>query len=1028
MGMNGLYQLLKNALVSCWRVFLLLIIFLTTLIAAAWWNVSDLRRIQPELETVLQQELQLSSLELGELSWSWGWHVGVKALHCSLSQDASGVAIQDATLKINFALKEMLTGQLWPQSIEVQGGVMRIHVRESASLTSPAAIPPIQLSIHHTDLHWFWRKEQGVLASVSLEVLPAKRTLQWVQSAFQARVQWSDASIEEVDMELLNTAWIPKAWREPLVGGLSGHIHVQKLNAASEVSTWQVKAQLQGTSSSIRFPQEQFNFPWDTIQSDMFVQLSSVGELQKIAVEKLQWRSGANQMEGKLDWLNGELKVQAHATHIDMPLLWSWLHPLNDDLYWHQWLDSMRQGVGSAVAVNLDVAWKNPLQAIPSNADWLAAHYRVKGDVSDADIGLGETGRLLHTHGHVDLDDQGLRADIRQAQLPQSAGVIRGYLTIPWDSLVLSVQGAGDVDVVNLLDWSSPKASKEQSAKYLQWQGKAAASSEFRLQWSAISGDFVRLSAQFHPTAAWHIQLHQIPLMITAGDFSWDLHDGLKADHLRVEDPLMSIDVGFSLIQANPQAEWELQSARALLDGSFSQWVAAYQLPISAPEGVWHAEVRFEKDWFGHVDFKQAAWENLLGSHKPEGQNFTLTYQGEITDSGGFRLHHLKSSAPFLQVDGDGELTQEHVMLNLSTLKSEAVDGALHVQVGLSDASWSMRLKARYLNRQALPDMLPQSMPKAELLQSLPWKLTADIDTFEWNKAVVSGVHVSASSKLGSVGKVHADRLVSKELSLDALDASFALMGMGVIDIRALSAMMKKNSFYLSAILTPEASGGLKWQGFSNISGNLGELMNKAELSDLFADGDMQALFLGEGYVFRDQAWWQGLKGRLRLQVVNGRVLKGGTLTKVLAALNWAELPKTLLGQRYDLTRAGLLYKKLQVEARLDEQMLQVKRLGMSSSALQMAGQGTLNLADGQVDMMVVAQPFQNLDAILGSIPILRDIIGGRAHSLFRKAYHMHGLISDAEVNEVSATDAGAPSSGLIDMLLNLPQRWFGSD
>ena len=102
-----------------------------------------------------------------------------------------------------------------------------------------------------------------------------------------------------------------------------------------------------------------------------------------------------------------------------------------------------------------------------------------------------------------------------------------------------------------------------------------------------------------------------------------------------------------------------------------------------------------------------------------------------------------------------------------------------------------------------------------------------------------------------------------------------------------------------------------------------------------------------------------------------------------------------------------------------------IRHLAMRASALDMAGKGQLNLADGLIDLYVVARPLQNIDAMLNMIPLLRDVILGPAKSVFRKVYRVHGALHDAKVEAVSAEQAGLPNSGLLEQLISLPGRWF---
>ncbi len=132
------------------------------------------------------------------------------------------------------------------------------------------------------------------------------------------------------------------------------------------------------------------------------------------------------------------------------------------------------------------------------------------------------------------------------------------------------------------------------------------------------------------------------------------------------------------------------------------------------------------------------------------------------------------------------------------------------------------------------------------------------------------------------------------------------------------------------------------------------------------------------------------------------------------------------MGQRKDLSGPGIMYERLQMEAIMQNQEIHIRNVAMRSSAFDLVGHGSMDIARRGIDIYLVARPLQNLDALLAKVPLLRDILGGASHSLMRKVYHMHGLFTDAEVESVDPETAGLASKGLIEHLLSLPNDWFG--
>ena len=168
------------------------------------------------------------------------------------------------------------------------------------------------------------------------------------------------------------------------------------------------------------------------------------------------------------------------------------------------------------------------------------------------------------------------------------------------------------------------------------------------------------------------------------------------------------------------------------------------------------------------------------------------------------------------------------------------------------------------------------------------------------------------------------------------------------------------------------------------------------------------------------------MDGSFRLRVNEGRVMEGGTLTHLLAAMSLVDLPRYLIFHRKDVVGNGLLYDKMQIEAAFDENNLRIKQLAFKSSALAAGGYGDVDLSKGEIDMLLIARPWQNIEAIVGSIPLLGYVLTGEDKSFLRKVYHIHGPASNAAVVEISPQDAGLPSSGLLENLFTLPSRWFG--
>jgi len=345
------------------------------------------------------------------------------------------------------------------------------------------------------------------------------------------------------------------------------------------------------------------------------------------------------------------------------------------------------------------------------------------------------------------------------------------------------------------------------------------------------------------------------------------------------------------------------------------------------------------------------------------------------------------------------------------------------------DAPLEINVNSDFLDQAALPENIPE-VGNLAMMPGKPgvkrkWVLRGNFSRIRWDAVSIRGVRMHFASASQGVGRLEADALDAAQLSIRDVRAFFRLAPGGRVDIRHLGARLLDQELNLSGTLKPELGGGLRWTGFADINGDFSQVIHRLDASRLFKGGTVHALWSGSGVIREDMPWWNGMQGRLRLRVDDGRILEGGTMTKLLAVLSLADLPDFLTGMRKDITGPGMLYKRLQLESTVEGETASIRQLAMRASALDMAGKGQINLADGMIDLYVTARPLQNIDALLNMIPLLRDVILGPAKSLFRKVYHVYGPLHNAKVEAVSAEQAGLPDAGLLEQLISLPGRWF---
>ncbi len=986
--------------------------------------------MRPQIRDFLQQRLALSSLEMGRLSWRWAGWLWVHADDVRLRTRDGLLRYGKGDVAVRLPLWPMLLGRIAPDRIELDGGALELNLPQPLPPASAAGrLPDVALVLNDVALSWRVGETRGVWPRVRFSLDDGRLALEAAGLRLNGRLD-ADGLPARLTLEARGLDWLPRAWRAHVRG--AGPC-VASL-ARQETRRWRFSLGLRAGEGRSKAGNEGARIvlagfpaiPFDELAARGEIVLDDAGALSGVRLHRAAWRQGESAIDAHGAWRAGRLRLQASAPRLALRHVWSWLAPLEDAPAWRDWLSRMRAGEGRNIEASLDLAW--PLPGWPDAAALDAMRWKVTGEVHGAEIALGTGGEALtDLEAALEVSDAGLQARIRHARLPARMGEAKGRMRMDWRSLLMHIEGEARADMARVLARLGPP-----QARQWRWQASAATGS-FSLLWHPEEETPRKASAVIRPDGVWRVRVNGMALALADGEVGWDAARGFTMRNMRVEGRRLHGRVSLAASERKAaggkgakgaqEGAWRLTALDARGSGDFASLAAHFQLPVAGASGMLAARIVLDSHWHGALDLTDSGWNNLLGGGKRIGDGCVIAFSGRARTDDIVRLDDVRGACKAFAVRGSARLSNEGLRVSLDRLETRHFRGALTITGPLAaGAPWEMDVRADYLDRRAIPT----GWGKVAAADDKPWALRARIQRFVWDDAELSGVLLNIASRKDSVGMLEAARIHAGDLNVTDAAAMFALRGDGVIDLRRLRARMEKQALEMSATLTPRAGGGMDWRGFALLEGDFGHLMKRAGLSSRFLGGRAHVLFAGRGVALRDQPWWKDLQGRVRLRVDEGRVLEGGPLTKLLAITSLADLPRLLLGMRKDLSGPGLMFDRLQMEAIMRGHTVAVRNLALRSSAFDMAGQGEVRLDARTIDMKMVVHPLQNLDAILAKIPLLRDLLGGRAHSLYRKVYWMHGPVEDAKVEEISPEKAGLASGGLVETLLGLPARWFG--
>jgi len=159
----------------------------------------------------------------------------------------------------------------------------------------------------------------------------------------------------------------------------------------------------------------------------------------------------------------------------------------------------------------------------------------------------------------------------------------------------------------------------------------------------------------------------------------------------------------------------------------------------------------------------------------------------------------------------------------------------------------------------------------------------------------------------------------------------------------------------------------------------------------------------------------RSISGHMELNARRGRIYRFNLLSKALAVVNLTELFR---GKLPDLMQGGLAYENMDIQVDIQDSVCTIKQAVIDGSSANIAGQGTVNLATGETEMIVLVAPFKTVDALVKYTPLIGDWLGGTLVSI---PVRVSGPFSDPTVTPLSPSAVGSSLMNLMKKTVNLP-------
>jgi hypothetical protein len=161
----------------------------------------------------------------------------------------------------------------------------------------------------------------------------------------------------------------------------------------------------------------------------------------------------------------------------------------------------------------------------------------------------------------------------------------------------------------------------------------------------------------------------------------------------------------------------------------------------------------------------------------------------------------------------------------------------------------------------------------------------------------------------------------------------------------------------------------------------------------------------------------RSLGGDFEFLARDGRIFRLKLLSSIIGYINLTEIFRAKFP---DLGKEGLAYDSITIKGNLQGSKLILKEAILDGSAVEIVGQGEIDLTNEKMDLKLLVAPLKTVDSVVKKIPIVGGILGGTLVSIPVRAT---GDLTDPKVSALSASGVGSELIGIMKRTFKLPLK-----
>ncbi|MGD9731731.1 MAG: AsmA-like C-terminal domain-containing protein [Desulfamplus sp.] len=161
------------------------------------------------------------------------------------------------------------------------------------------------------------------------------------------------------------------------------------------------------------------------------------------------------------------------------------------------------------------------------------------------------------------------------------------------------------------------------------------------------------------------------------------------------------------------------------------------------------------------------------------------------------------------------------------------------------------------------------------------------------------------------------------------------------------------------------------------------------------------------------------LEGRVEMTSDGGRIFRLTLLSRILSVLN---VLKLIEGELPDIEQNGFAFTSINLIADVEKSRILLKQAVINGIDMTLIFTGWIDIFTREIDLICLVAPLKTADRIIGKIPIINTMLGGRLISIPVKAT---GTLNSPEVTVINPSEMGKGFLNTIVDILTTPFKLF---